>query len=127
MPVVRYNRVMSTTTSDPTPEPGKQSPTDSPWFWLNIFVVGALAALMLTAPKYNWRQPQIERQFQARERSGHAVSAHGGYSPLSTTNNSMLTLRPFFIFFTGALVLLTIVFWGQRIFKMQSRRSADEG
>lgn len=90
--------------------------TDSPWLWLAIFVIGALAALYLTMPKYRWRQPQIERQFQARERSGHAVSADGGFSPLSSTNSTMLTLRPLFIFFVAALFLLTMVFWGRRLF-----------
>ena len=94
-------------------------PTDSPWLWLGIFIVGALAALVLTAPKFSWRQPQIERQFQARERSGHAVSAAGGYAPLSTTS-TMLTLRPLLLFFASALVLSTIAFWIHRFLRMRS-------
>ncbi len=92
--------------------PGR--PTDSPWLWLAIFLAGALVALVLTAPRFSWRQPQIERQFQARERSGHAVSANGGFSPLSTTNHPMLTLRPLLIFFTVALFATTFWFWWNR-------------
>ena len=89
--------------------------TDSPWFWLSIFILGALLALLLTAPKYSWRQPQIERQFQARERSGQAVSRYEGYSPLSTPGNALLTLQPLFAFFTIALFASTIVFWWRKL------------
>ncbi len=96
--------------------------TDSIWFWIPIFIVGALVALLLTQPKYSWRQPQIERQFQARERAGQSVSAHGGYAPLSTPGNSMLTLRPLLIFFSLVLFVLTLCFWLNRLARLQHRR-----
>lgn len=99
----------------PTAEQTTSRVTDSPLFWLPIFLVGALVALLLTGPKYSWRQPQIERQFQARERSGQAVSAAGGYSPLSTENNAMLTLRPLVWLFTVLLLVATALFWLRRI------------
>ncbi|HEY6565225.1 MAG TPA: hypothetical protein VIY86_12045, partial [Pirellulaceae bacterium] len=68
--------------------------TDSPWLWLGVFLMGAMLALVLSQPKFQWRQPQIERQFQARERSGQAVSQGGGPRELSQTGNPMISLRP---------------------------------
>jgi predicted histidine transporter YuiF (NhaC family) len=91
-----------------------ESITDSVWFWVPIFIVGALIALMLTLPKYRERQPQIERQFQARERAGQVVSAGDGYSPISSTSTLMLTLQPLIIFFCIALFATTLFFWWRR-------------
>jgi hypothetical protein len=42
--------------------------TDSPWFWVLIFSLMALGALMAIGGKYGRRQSAIERQYQARER-----------------------------------------------------------
>lgn len=92
-----------------SPQSGRA--TDSPWFWLGIFLAGALVALMLTEPKFRWRQPQLERQFQARERSGQAVSAYGGPRELSQTGQTMLTLRPLIYFLTALLAGSTLSFW----------------
>ena len=94
-------------------------PTDSPWFWLVIFLVGGIVALFLTAPKYSWRQPQLERQYQARERQGVTISTHEGPQPLSQTGNPMLTLRPLVRMLAIALILSTIVFWVLRLRKYQ--------
>ncbi len=88
--------------------------TDSPWFWLIVFLCGGLAALVLTVPKYSWRQPQIERQYQAREISGQTVSPADGRQPLSTTGNPMLTLRPLFALFAAALIISMILYWLSR-------------
>ncbi len=104
-----------------TPE-AESRVTDSLWFWAPIFIVGAMVALLLTQPKYSWRQPQIERQFQARERAGQSISAHGGYSRLSTTGNAMLTLRPLLIFFSISLFILTFCFWLSRLARLRHRQ-----
>jgi hypothetical protein len=85
--------------------------TDSPWFWLIVFTCGGLAALILTLPKYSWRQPQIERQYQAREISGMSVSPADGRQALSQPGNPMLTLQPLFQFLVITLVVYTILFW----------------
>jgi hypothetical protein len=46
-----------------------QSPfTDSPWFWVLMFSLMALGALVAIGGKYGRRQSAIERQYQARER-----------------------------------------------------------
>ena len=69
---------------------------------------------MLALPKFRERQSQIERQFQARERSGHVVSAGDGYSPLSTTSKTMLTLKPLVFVLCIALFATTLFFWLRR-------------
>jgi hypothetical protein len=46
-----------------------QSPiTDSPWFWVLVFSLMALLALLAIGPKYGRRQTRLELQYQARER-----------------------------------------------------------
>jgi hypothetical protein len=88
-------------------QPERPPSSESPWFWASLFLTFALLALVLAGPKFRWRQPQIERQFQARERSGLSVSARGGPGPLSTTGKPMLSLRPLFV----VLELLLAVTW----------------
>ncbi len=107
--------------AEPSSPPSGRA-TDSPWFWLGIFLTGALVALVLTEPKFRWRQPQLERQFQARERSGQAVSAYGGPRELSQTGQMMLTLRPLVYFLVALLAGSTISFWFARWHR--ARRSA---
>lgn len=103
--------------------------TDSPWFWFGIFLSGALVALTLTVPKYQWRQPQIERIYQARERSGMTISSHDGPQPLSTTGNPLITLKPLMWMLFFVIMVSTAVFWiqwwGQRRHRW-SRVASDE-
>ena len=40
---------------------------DSPWFWLLLFALFALALLIVFGDKYRHRQSQLERQFQSKE------------------------------------------------------------
>ena len=42
---------------------------ENPWFWVALFGVGALAALLASSPKYGMRQGAIETKFQNRERA----------------------------------------------------------
>ncbi len=50
-------------------DPQPSSPvTDSPWFWVMMFSLMALAALTAIGGKYGRRQATIERQYQARTR-----------------------------------------------------------
>lgn len=99
------------------------STTDSPWFWLIVFLCGALVALVLTEPKYRWRQPQLERQYQAREISGQTVAPASGRRPLSTTGHPQLTLRPLMIFLVVTLAFVTMLYWADRTLRRNRRRT----
>jgi hypothetical protein len=41
--------------------------TDSPWFWALLFSLMALAGASLIAPKYEFRQRQVEGRFLGRQ------------------------------------------------------------
>src|SRR5262245_50902765 len=45
------------------------SATESPWFWLLIFSLAALAAIATIGPKFERREAAIETKFHARERA----------------------------------------------------------
>jgi hypothetical protein len=49
--------------------------TDSPWFWVMMFSLMALGALVAIGGKYGRRQAAIERQFQARTRVAEQLSS----------------------------------------------------
>ncbi len=49
--------------------------TDSPWFWVLAFSLMGLLALAVIGGKYNRRQANIERQYQARERVAEKLAA----------------------------------------------------
>lgn len=42
--------------------------SDSPWFWVMLFALMAVGAIVAIGGKYGRRQAGIERQFQARQR-----------------------------------------------------------
>jgi hypothetical protein len=45
------------------------SATESPWFWVLIFSLAALAAIATIGPKFERREAAIETKFHARERA----------------------------------------------------------
>jgi type VI protein secretion system component VasF len=49
--------------------------TDSPWFWVLMFSLMALGALVAIGGKYGRRQAAIERQFQARTRVAEQLAS----------------------------------------------------
>jgi hypothetical protein len=116
-------------TDSPQPEtPPSDRPVavfDSPWLWFGIFGIGAILALFLTMPKFSWRQPQIERQFQARERAGQAISATGGPREISRDGHSMITLRPLVYLLASLIFLASCVFWLRRFFRTRLRNGND--
>lgn len=42
--------------------------TDSPWFWVMLFSLAALAGIATIGPKFERREQAIETKFHARER-----------------------------------------------------------
>jgi hypothetical protein len=97
----------------------RESLTDSPWFWLGLFLSGALVALLLTYPKYSWRQVQLEKQYQARVNSGYATEIFPseeskGPAQLSK-QNLRIPLRPLvYTLAAGVLLVSTLFWWTQR-------------
>ena len=81
--------------------------TDSPWFWAYLFGTAAVVALMLAGPRYSQRQPQLERQFAARQRGGQAIAGPNGSVPPSTSEQMIISLRPLYIL----LIMLLSVGW----------------
>ena len=84
-------------------------PTESPWLWVAIFAGGAIVSLLLATPKYQWRQPQLERQFLARQRGGQTVARRE--QPSGELGRPMISLRPLILGLTGVILLLSCLFW----------------
>jgi hypothetical protein len=57
--------------SEQPPSTGQPEPpfrtTDSPWFWGLMFAVMALVGIAAIAPKFDWRQRQVEGRFLGRQ------------------------------------------------------------
>lgn len=53
----------------PAEEREPSSATESPWFWVLIFSLAALAAIATIGPKFERREEAIETKFHARERA----------------------------------------------------------
>ena len=53
--------------SDPSPEPKREPITDSPWFWLSLFLGMAVLGVAVIGPKYARRQQALERREEGRE------------------------------------------------------------
>src|SRR5262245_11169429 len=51
------------------------SVTETPWFWVMLFSLAALAAIATVGPKFERREEAIETKFHARERGLHREDA----------------------------------------------------
>ena len=52
--------------------------TDSPWFWVMLFSLAALAGIATIGPKFERREQAIETKFHARERGLKREAAEPG-------------------------------------------------
>ncbi|MEZ6101983.1 MAG: hypothetical protein R3E01_23865 [Pirellulaceae bacterium] len=103
--------------------PGKRPAiTDSPWFWASLFCWGAIVALLLAEPRFRGRQAQIERQYQARQRSGQTVSPNGQYEPISAPGATIFNLRPLLIAVASLMFVSWVVFWWYHMRGIRSAR-----
>jgi hypothetical protein len=107
--------------------------TDSPWFWLLIFSMFALLALVTIGPKYSLRQGGIETRFQNRETAlaweGQEIDSPEAVAatrlPRAPGQRDLtISLRPLFLGI-GVLVALGLV--GVSLFQLrQGRRKESE-
>ena len=88
--------------------------TDSPWFWAYLFGAAGLVALFLAGPRYIDRQPQIERQFLARQHGGQAVAGANGPVAPSTSDRMIISLRPLYAACTIVFVVAWLGLWWRR-------------
>ncbi len=111
------------------PEPGGRAPiSDSPWFWLVLFVTGALAALVVIGPKHAYRQARLERMNDTREEilrraSGELPEAEDAANrELDTRAASRFTLGPLAVLLALILAVGAIVAGVVSFLRVDARR-----
>ena len=114
----------------PIDRPAKGPPpvTDSPWYWLALFGVMGLAALLAIGPKYGRRQASIERKHQAQQQmprlgggmpvAGMPVAGETGPPSdveYSNADSTIVSLWPIRLVVLLVTVVSAAVLAGQRI------------
>jgi len=61
-------------------DPPRRPVTDSPWFWLVVFLTAAIATLAVVSPKFARRQARLERMNETRERIARERAGFGAAS-----------------------------------------------
>jgi hypothetical protein len=84
--------------------------TDSPWFWVLVFSLMGLGALVAIGGKYSQRQSRLERQYQARERVREDALDDPARREYSSPEQTLIPLWPLAILLiavaAGAAVML---------------------
>jgi hypothetical protein len=71
------------------------SVTETPWFWVMLFSLAALAAIATIGPKFERREQIIETKFHARERGLQREAAEPAEAGAEGPQwNTMFTLGP---------------------------------
>lgn len=74
------------------PPAARPAITDSPWLWVLLFSLFALAMVVVMSRKYDLRQANIERNYQARERVAEKITAENNPTDIERLKN--LEARP---------------------------------
>lgn len=86
-------------------------PLESPWFWLLVFSVMALVAVLLIGPKFMRRQARLEQKFEGRVRAQQHFDPEAA-APMGERGggeNDLVTVGPL----AGFLAILAAVAWFQ--------------
>ncbi len=88
--------------------------TDSPWFWLLLFSVVGLIALVAISGQYGKRQARLERQYQARERIrddalGDDAVGDPARRDYSTSERTLIPIWPLAVLLGGVLVFAAVM------------------
>ena len=81
--------------------------TDSPWYWVLLFAVVSLGALLALSGKYGRRQSIIERKYQAREHIATQSSAARAGEQVPTVDYSTAE-KPLIVVWPLAVLLTTV-------------------
>lgn len=97
----------------PPARPPKPPLTDSPLFWLCLFGVVALAALIVVGPRYARRQGQLQQRLEARERIARQAAERTGAVKASDADAAppaarQPSLRPLFLAIAGLVAIVAI-------------------
>lgn len=87
-------------------------PLESPWFWLLVFSLVALVAVVMIGPKYMRRQARLEQKMEARVRANQHLEDQPGSEESgerSGGENDIVTVGPLASF----LAILAAVAWYQ--------------
>jgi hypothetical protein len=89
----------------------RPSITDSPWFWVMLFSLMAIGALLSVGGKYGRRQAGIERQYQARERvmEGQGSATELSPRPYATADDTLIPLWPLAAALGGLAALAVVM------------------
>ena len=113
-----------TDTSDDILLHSKPNPlAESIWFWIVCFSAAGLLALAAIGPKYDRRQAQIERQYQARGQvhrdvaEGHPLGemADRDIVRYSTAGDTLILLRPLRIVLVVVILIAAVALVRQRL------------
>jgi hypothetical protein len=85
--------------------------TDSPWFWVYLYSTAGLIALALMQPKFGGRQAEIERHYQGRQRAAEKKLGQEPATPLSTSEDTIITLRPLYLILAGVCAVAWCILW----------------
>jgi hypothetical protein len=88
--------------------------TDSPWFWVLLFSLMGLVALVAISGQYGKRQSRLERQYQARERIAADAVADPERRDYSMPGDTLIAIWPLAVVLTGVAVFAGVMLVRER-------------
>jgi len=85
--------------------------TDSPWFWVLVFSLMGLGALVAIGGKYRERQSRLERQYQARERARENALSDPARREYSSPEETLIPLWPLAVLLIAVGVGAGVMLW----------------
>ena len=80
---------------------GKVVITDSPWFWVLLFSLIGIAAVVTISGQYGKRQARLERQYQAREPLMDETGGHPSPREYSSAEDTLIAIWPLAVVLAG--------------------------
>ncbi len=102
-------------------------PLESPWFWLLVFSLMALVAVVLIGPKYMRRQARLEQKLEGRVRAQQPLETRPAETQLGERGggeNDIVTIAPL-ASFLGILVGVAWFQWTRERASWLKQRRLD--